>query len=115
MVTISLVHHFVSYKIFSPEATNSHTGGDTSILNDVEELLAPYDEPKEALEEFKQLIEILEAFDVNNYTLNLGVARGLDYDDKIKVKEIKEWIPPKKTQEAYDEMLYSLAEEMGYL
>ena len=53
--------------------------GDKSILNDVEELLAPYDEPKEALEEFKQLIEILEAFDVNNYTLNLGVARGLDY------------------------------------
>ena len=48
-------------------------------------------------------------------TLFNRVARGLDYDDKIKVKEIKEWIPPKKTQEAYDEMLYSLAEEMGYL
>ena len=43
------------------------------------------------------------------------VARGLDYDDKIKVKDIKEWIPPNKTQEAYDELLYSLAEEMGYL
>ena len=53
--------------------------GDKSILSEVEELLAPYDEPKEALDEFKQLIEILEAFDVNNYTLNLGVARGLDY------------------------------------
>jgi histidyl-tRNA synthetase len=53
--------------------------GDKSILSDVEELLAPYDEPKEALEEFKQLIELLESFDVDNYTLNLGVARGLDY------------------------------------
>ena len=48
-------------------------------------------------------------------TLFNKVARGLDYDDKIKVKDIKEWIPPSKTQEAYDEMLYSLAEEMGYL
>ena len=48
-------------------------------------------------------------------TLFNKVARGLDYDDKIKVKDIKEWIPPKKTQEAYNEMLYSLAEEMGYL
>ncbi len=48
-------------------------------------------------------------------TLFNKVVKGLDYDDKIKVKEIKEWIPPKKTQEAYDELLYSLAEEMGYL
>ena len=53
--------------------------GGKSILSDVEELLAPYDEPKEALEEFKQLINLLESFDVSNYTLNLGVARGLDY------------------------------------
>ena len=48
-------------------------------------------------------------------TLFNKVARGLDYDDKIKVKDIKEWIPPEKTKEAYNEMLYSLAEEMGYL
>ena len=48
-------------------------------------------------------------------TLFNKVARSLDYDDKIKVKEIKDYIHPKKTQEAYDEMLYSLAEEMGYL
>ena len=48
-------------------------------------------------------------------TLFNKVARSLDYDDKIKVKEIKDYIPPKKTQEAYDELLYSLAEEMGYL
>ena len=53
--------------------------GDKTILSEVEDLLEPYDEPKEALNEFKQLIELLEAFDVTNYTLNLGVARGLDY------------------------------------
>ena len=53
--------------------------GDKSIIGDVEDLIAPYDEPKEALEELKELIALLEAFDVENYTLNLGVARGLDY------------------------------------
>ena len=53
--------------------------GDKSILSDVEKLIAPYEEPKNALDEFKQLIKLLESFDVTNYTLNLGVARGLDY------------------------------------
>ena len=53
--------------------------GDKSIIADVEELIAPYDEPKESLEELKELIKLLEAFKVSNYTLNLGVARGLDY------------------------------------
>ena len=53
--------------------------GDKSIIADVEELIAPYDEPKESLEELKELISLLEAFQVENYTLNLGVARGLDY------------------------------------
>ena len=53
--------------------------GDKTIIPEVEELIAPYDEPKEALEELKELITLLEAFDVENYTLNLGVARGLDY------------------------------------
>ncbi len=53
--------------------------GDKSIIADVEELIAPYEEPKEALEELKELISLLESFQVENYTLNLGVARGLDY------------------------------------
>ena len=53
--------------------------GDKTILSEVEELIAPYDEPKEALEELKELISLLENFKVENYTLNLGVARGLDY------------------------------------
>ena len=53
--------------------------GDKSIIKDVEELIAPYDEPQDALNELKELINLLEAFQVENYTLNLGVARGLDY------------------------------------
>ena len=53
--------------------------GDRTIISDVEELIEPYDEAKEALGELKELIDLLESFDVANYTLNLGVARGLDY------------------------------------
>ncbi|WP_458404451.1 histidine--tRNA ligase [Methanobrevibacter sp.] len=53
--------------------------GDKSIIAEVEDLIEPYDEPKEALDELKELIILLEAFGVENYTLNLGVARGLDY------------------------------------
>lgn len=53
--------------------------GDSSIISDIRELVSPYDESQEALEEFEELIKTLEAFQVFNYKLNLGVARGLDY------------------------------------
>ena len=53
--------------------------GDSSIISDIRELVSPYDEAQEALEEFEELIKTLEAFQVFNYKLNLGVARGLDY------------------------------------
>ena len=53
--------------------------GDKSIIHDVEELIAPYEEAKDALNELKELIDLLESFKVEDYTLNLGVARGLDY------------------------------------
>ena len=43
------------------------------------------------------------------------VTKSLDYDDKIRVKEIKEWINPLKVQEAYAELLQGLTETMGYL
>ena len=43
------------------------------------------------------------------------VAKSLDYDDKIRVREIKEWIHPIRVQEAYAELLQGLAETMGYL
>ncbi len=53
--------------------------GDKAILKDIEELIEPYEEPKEAYEQLKELVDVLENFGVDNYTINLGVARGLDY------------------------------------
>lgn len=53
--------------------------GGTEILPDIEELVKPYEEPQEALAELKELVKTLDSFGVDNYTLNLGVARGLDY------------------------------------
>ena len=53
--------------------------GDKSILEDVNELIKDYEEPQEAFEQLKNLVDLLESFDMDNYTLNLGVARGLDY------------------------------------
>ena len=38
-----------------------------------------------------------------------------DYDDKIKVKEIKEWINPTRVQKAYLELLQGLSENIDYL
>lgn len=53
--------------------------GDKSIISNIEELVGKYEETNESLEEFRELIDTLESFKVFNYTLNLGVARGLDY------------------------------------
>ncbi|MBR0058660.1 MAG: histidine--tRNA ligase [Methanobrevibacter sp.] len=53
--------------------------GDKSILEDVAELIKDYEEPQEAFNQLKELVELLDSFDMDNYTLNLGVARGLDY------------------------------------
>lgn len=43
------------------------------------------------------------------------VTKSLDYDDKIRVKEIKEWINPTRVQRAYAELLQGLAENIDYL
>ena len=53
--------------------------GDKTILDDVNELIEDYDETHESFDELCQLVELLDSFDMKNYTLNLGVARGLDY------------------------------------
>ena len=34
-----------------------------------------------------------------------NVARSLDYDDKIKVSQIKDWIAPKRTQDGLNEIM----------
>lgn len=53
--------------------------GGKEILPDIEKLVKPYDEPQESLAELEELVKTLDSFSVDNYTLNLGVARGLDY------------------------------------
>lgn len=53
--------------------------GDETILKDIKELIEPYEESKESYEQLKELVDVLESFGVDNYTINLGVARGLDY------------------------------------
>ena len=53
--------------------------GGRSIISQVENLVENYPEAHDALNELKELVGLLEAFNVRNYTLNLGVARGLDY------------------------------------
>ena len=53
--------------------------GDKSVLDEAHSLVEKYDEALESLNELKELITYLEAFEVDNYTINLGVARGLDY------------------------------------
>lgn len=53
--------------------------GNKTILDNIEELIKPYDESQDAINQLKELVKTLESFGVENYTLNLGVARGLDY------------------------------------
>ena len=53
--------------------------GKDEVLSDLENLISKYDEAFESLNEFKKLINLLKSFKVSNYTLNLGIARGLDY------------------------------------
>ncbi|MCL2156858.1 MAG: histidine--tRNA ligase [Methanobrevibacter sp.] len=53
--------------------------GKDDVLKELESLLGDYEETKNSLNEFKELITLLESFKVSNYTINLGVARGLDY------------------------------------
>ena len=68
---------------------------------------APEDEEskKAAEEEAKQFMDNM--FD--------SVARSLDYDEKIKVKEIKDWICPKRIQEAMNDISKRFAEGLEYL
>ena len=53
--------------------------GNENILNDVEDIVSEYKETSGSLNEFKQLISLLKSFNLSNYTINLGIARGLDY------------------------------------
>ena len=56
-------------------------------------------------EEAKQFVELI----FNELT------RSYDYDDKIKIKEIRDIISPKKAQDAMFTVYANLAESMGFL
>jgi len=53
--------------------------GDEEILNDIQNLIKSYKETFSAFHEFRDLVKLLKSFKVSNYTLNLAIARGLDY------------------------------------
>ncbi|MDR3291672.1 MAG: histidine--tRNA ligase [Methanobrevibacter sp.] len=69
--------------------------GNKNVLDDIEKYLKDYDNIKESLNELKKLTEMLAIFGVDNYKINLSVARGLDYYTKI-VFEI--YVPELKNQ-----------------
>ena len=73
-----------------------------AILN---HLPADEESKKSAEEESKEFME--QMFE--------SVGRSLDYDETIKVKEIKEWICPKRVQEAMNDISKRLAEDLEYL
>lgn len=53
--------------------------GTSDVYEDIKDLVEPYSECDEAVLELKELITTLDSFGVDNYKINLGVARGLDY------------------------------------
>ncbi|WP_067259822.1 histidine--tRNA ligase [Methanobrevibacter cuticularis] len=53
--------------------------GKDEILDEIEIIINDYEKAIASLNEFKELLKYLKAFDVSNYNINLGVARGLDY------------------------------------
>lgn len=53
--------------------------GKDEIIAKVTDLVSEFEETNDALDEFKQLIDLLKSFKISNYTINMGIARGLDY------------------------------------
>lgn len=53
--------------------------GHREVIPVVRELLKDYHDALTSLEELQELLELLEVFGFTDYTVNLGIARGLDY------------------------------------
>jgi histidyl-tRNA synthetase len=53
--------------------------GHREVLDQVYKIINDYPEALKSLEELEKLLKNFEAFGFSNYTLNLGIARGLDY------------------------------------
>ncbi|HTX61215.1 MAG TPA: histidine--tRNA ligase [Methanobacterium sp.] len=53
--------------------------GHREVIDKASEIIKNNDKSLKALKGLNELLNILEAFGFNNYTVNLGIARGLDY------------------------------------
>lgn len=53
--------------------------GHREIIPEASKIVKHNPDSVQALEELEELLNILEAFGFSNYTVNLGIARGLDY------------------------------------
>ncbi|MCC7563712.1 MAG: histidine--tRNA ligase [Methanobacterium sp.] len=53
--------------------------GPQKIIDDVKTIIKDYPDALESLKELEELLIILESFGFADYTVNLGIARGLDY------------------------------------
>jgi histidyl-tRNA synthetase len=53
--------------------------GHREIIREASDIIKDSSQSVEALDELEELLDILEAFGFSNYTVNLGIARGLDY------------------------------------
>lgn len=53
--------------------------GHREVIPVVQELVKDYPDATKSLEELEKLLVMLEAFGFTGYTVNLGIARGLDY------------------------------------
>ncbi len=53
--------------------------GNKNIIKNIEDLVGDYEETVDSIDELKDLIKALDSYNLENYKLNLGVARGLDY------------------------------------
>ena len=53
--------------------------GHQDIIDTVKNIINDYPDALKSLEELETLLEMLEAFGFTDYTVNLGIARGLDY------------------------------------
>jgi histidyl-tRNA synthetase len=57
--------------------------GHREIINKASEILKEIPGPLKSLKDLDELLDILEAFGFSKYTVNLGIARGLDYYNGI--------------------------------
>ena len=80
-------------------------------------LIYKEDEPEEEAKQIHEETGLTHEEQNNQYwkTLFNEVAKGLDYDDKIRVKDIDDWIHPDRVREAYATLLEGLAQNLQYL